>query len=639
MTDETTLDIERKTEALLLGMILYAGRFLRTVGALLVHPGRVARSEGERTYCRPVVFYLIATILDQFALVAFFALNKELKSDEVVQGYFAYEFNVLKEQARTFEPVHFLLILAPQVILMALFAWGASSARKTVILFRDSFSSVAYAFGAQSAIQATILIVGTASQPHVQGGVAFFYGLVGTSFLTYLAVPWVLLVQARFHLDSWGKAFIAGAKGFGVCVLLLGIVSYAAAPALNALNESSVIAQIGMADFDNDALALPPLGTDDKSSDDRAIAKAKDALTAAQQSPQDPAKWGDAGKAALIVGQLDDADRYLSKSVDLYQHAAMSGSLDSRAKTILADALDGRGVIAQRLGQKSAAAMFYRNEVSLLEDVSRITPALFDNQLALFTAYWHYAGILAGFGRADEALAVLANGVALGRKLLPSHCEDNLLQDSMVDTYDTLNVFLQDKSETQRMAFYRQAIDALSLCPGAARNGTTMDALARYHNAIGDVQKADGNLLDALESYTVAVSEEDLLEDKKPYNGRWGGTAAWTRMQLGAVYLASKEDKESMSAYKLAADMASQLIAWRADESNWQLILGESESKMAVLLIKHGYPKAAILHLRASSDAWRKLSALQPNNETWKTNLVHMEVAITSLEQGDKSEN
>src|SRR5207247_1366529 len=110
------------------------------------------------------------------------------------------------------------------------------------------------------------------------------------------------------------------------------------------------------------------------------------------------------------------------------------------------------------------------------------------------------------------------------------------------------------------------------------------DNLSVSYDAIGNVQRAQGDLKTALESYHKALDIRTKLAGRDRSNTGWQRDLSESYDRIGDVQRAQGDLKTALESYHKALDISAKLAALNGKNAEWEADLAYSHWEMAYLL-------------------------------------------------------
>ena len=164
--------------------------------------------------------------------------------------------------------------------------------------------------------------------------------------------------------------------------------------------------------------------------------------------------------------------------------------------------------------------------------------------------------------------------------------------------------------------------------------------LSVSYEKVGDVQVAQGDLAGALQSYRASLAIAERLAKADPSNAGWQRDLSVSDDKVGDVLVAQGELAEALQSYRASLAIRERLAKADPNNGGWQRDLSVSDNKVGDVLVAQGNLADALQSFRASLAIRERLAKADPNNAGWQRDLPISlaRVADTLLRQGNVTE-
>ena len=161
--------------------------------------------------------------------------------------------------------------------------------------------------------------------------------------------------------------------------------------------------------------------------------------------------------------------------------------------------------------------------------------------------------------------------------------------------------------------------------------------LSVSHNNIGDVQRAQGDLEAALESYRSGMVMREKLAASDPSNTGWQRDLFVSHNNIGDVQRAQGDLAAAFESYRSGLAIAEKLAASDPSNAGWQRDLSVSHERIGDVRQSQGDLAAALESYRSGLAIAEKLAASDPSNTGWQRDLSvsHNNIGDVQRAQGD----
>lgn len=154
--------------------------------------------------------------------------------------------------------------------------------------------------------------------------------------------------------------------------------------------------------------------------------------------------------------------------------------------------------------------------------------------------------------------------------------------------------------------------------------------LATSDAKIGDVQVALGNLPEALKSFQASLAILQSLVKSQPGNTGWQRDLFAADVKVGSVLETQGNLPEALKSYQAGLAIMQGLAKADPGNGQWQEDLGASNEKVGGVQMAQGDLAAALISYEAKRDIASRLAQSDPGNSEWQRDL-----AVTNEEVGD----
>ena len=261
-----------------------------------------------------------------------------------------------------------------------------------------------------------------------------------------------------------------------------------------------------------------------------------------------------------------------------------------------------------------------------------------------------------------KAIALIADGnVRGGLKILKEIAEASTTETS--ERWRRLGrLAYQTDTELALKAYERlddlhtlQTWDAIYLSRLYARSGNLNSAAAVVREALreaggkvdrdrmvllsqlGNVQRAQGDLAAALESYRSGLAIAEKLAASDPSNTGWQRDLSVSHERIGDVRQSQGDLAAALESYRSGLAIAEKLAASDPSNTGWQRDLSVSHNKIGDVQRAQGDLAAALESYRSGMAIREKLAASDPSNTGWQRDLSvsHNKIGDVQQAQGD----
>jgi len=164
-------------------------------------------------------------------------------------------------------------------------------------------------------------------------------------------------------------------------------------------------------------------------------------------------------------------------------------------------------------------------------------------------------------------------------------------------------------------------------------------AIAAAEIKIGDILKAQGDLVQALKSYQDGLAVADRVAKADPNNAEWQQNITLTYLKVGEVFMAQGNFAEALKSYRDGLAVADLLAKSDPENVGWQRTLSVAYSKVGDALAAGGNLTEASQSLEDSLAIRERLAKTDSSNTDSQRDLAISQgnVAAVLAEQGDTS--
>ncbi len=247
--------------------------------------------------------------------------------------------------------------------------------------------------------------------------------------------------------------------------------------------------------------------------------------------------------------------------------------------------------------------------------------------------FWHGwlqkdAGNLGAAEAAFKAVVALGNQGASDRHRLWAHIGIGDVQVAQGNLPEAL--------ESYRASMFI----ARGLSESGPQNADWQRDLSVSHNKIGDVQVAQSNLPEALESYRASMFIRVGLSESDPQNADWQRDLSVSHDNIGDVQVAQGNLPEALESYRASMFIARGLSESGPQNADWQRDLSVSHNKIGDVQVAQSNLPEALESYRASMFIRVGLSESDPQNADWQRDLSvsHDNIGDVQVAQGNLPE-
>jgi peptidoglycan hydrolase-like protein with peptidoglycan-binding domain len=163
--------------------------------------------------------------------------------------------------------------------------------------------------------------------------------------------------------------------------------------------------------------------------------------------------------------------------------------------------------------------------------------------------------------------------------------------------------------------------------------------LATAHIRIGNVLKARGDLVQALESYRDGLAVANREAKANPKNAEWQLKITLIYIKIGEVFMAQGKFAEALKTYRDALPVADRLARFDPENAGWQQTLSVAYNKIGDTLAAEGNLTEALQILQDSLAIREHLAKADASNIVRQRDLAMSQgyVAAVLAQQGDRS--
>ena len=210
------------------------------------------------------------------------------------------------------------------------------------------------------------------------------------------------------------------------------------------------------------------------------------------------------------------------------------------------------------------------------------------------------------------------------------------------------NLLFECREALDRVAGLTPQLVLLEVCRSALErlgqsdpsNAVWQRDLSVSHNRVGDVLRAQGNLVEALDAYRESMAVAECLAQSDPSNAVWQNDLSVSHNRIGDVLRAQGNLVEALDAYRESMAVAECLA--QSDPSNavWLRDLSVSYCYVGMVLQEQGNLDEALIAYRHSNVAMKRLAQSDPSNAGWQRDLSvsHEKLGDVLLAQGNLGE-
>ena len=170
----------------------------------------------------------------------------------------------------------------------------------------------------------------------------------------------------------------------------------------------------------------------------------------------------------------------------------------------------------------------------------------------------------------------------------------------------------------------------------AARNGADRD-LSVSHNRIGEVQRAQGDLVGALKSYRDGLAIRDRLAQSDPGNTQWQRDLSVSCNKVGEVQVARGDLAGALKSFRENLAIRDLLATSDPGNAGWQRDLSVSYEKIGDAQVAQGDLAGALTSYRDGLAIADRLAKTDLANAGWQNDLAvsHEKIGDEQVAQGD----
>jgi len=328
-----------------------------------------------------------------------------------------------------------------------------------------------------------------------------------------------------------------------------------------------------------------------------------------------------ARERTAAVAARQEADRRRTQAEDLI--GFMIGDLRKKLETV------GRLEILDEVGAKAMAYFAAVPETVLT-----------DHELADRTAALYQIGdVRIAQGRMAEALAPLAQSLALARTLVERHPDDgkrlfDLAQSHFWVGFVEWRQHRLDAALVHFREYLRLAGRLVHLDP---KNDDWRLELASANSNIGSVLEEQGDLAGALVQFEATLAIERNLLARRSGDGTLRRAVASSNNAVGAVLRAQGRLQESLAHHREELALQEELVRAEPANAQWRQYLSVSHNRVAMLLEATGEAGAAADHAAKALAIMENLAQEDPANVDWQRELArsHFRVGVVADARGE----
>jgi tetratricopeptide (TPR) repeat protein len=161
--------------------------------------------------------------------------------------------------------------------------------------------------------------------------------------------------------------------------------------------------------------------------------------------------------------------------------------------------------------------------------------------------------------------------------------------------------------------------------------------LSLSHERIGDVQRAQGDLPAALTSYRASLAIREQLAKANPSNAGWQNDLSVSHNKIGDVQFAQSNLPAALKSYGASLAIAKRLA--KADSGNveWQRDLSVAHERIGDVQHAQGELPAALTSYHSSHVLHNRLAKADPGNARWQRDLLvsHKKIGDVQFDQSN----
>ena len=249
------------------------------------------------------------------------------------------------------------------------------------------------------------------------------------------------------------------------------------------------------------------------------------------------------------------------------------------------------------------------------------------------------AGCLAGLGRLAQADPELRQAVALGEQLARQDPTNPPLQRDLSVSHNKVGDVQRAQGDlVGALASFRKSMEITEqLARQDPTNAAWQRDLSVSLDRLGDVQMAQGDLAGALASFRKDMEITEQLARQDPTNAERQRDVSTSHQRLGDVQLAQGDLVGALSSFRKDMEIAEQLARQDPTNAAWQRDLSSSRQKLGDVQLAQGDLAGALASFRESQQLVEQLARQDPTNAEWQRDLSasRMRLGDVQLTRGD----
>ena len=176
------------------------------------------------------------------------------------------------------------------------------------------------------------------------------------------------------------------------------------------------------------------------------------------------------------------------------------------------------------------------------------------------------------------------------------------------------------------------APDPLRRRPTPGNAGWQRD-LAVSFNKLGNAEKAQGRLEDALNSYEQGRAIMERLAKDDPSNAGWQRDVSVSDIEIGNVALAQGDAEKALKSYQDSLAIRDRLAKSDPNNADWQRDLAIAHGRVGLALVQRGKMDEAFAELREGRELVASLKEKSSSSAALAQDLIWFDKTLAGLEE------